>query len=350
MSTETVNYQPQVPRTPMGIGILGCGWIAQDAHLPAYLKFGMPVVGVFDIDAEVVQRVRSTFGVPIYRTAEEMLDDPAVEVVDVAARTEDRAPLVRQALRAGKHVLSQKPFANDVDEARDIVSLAAEVGRTVAVNQNGRWAPAWRIATLWQQAGAIGDVVSVAHSFETSFAWTQSRHFNDQAHFLVYDYCAHWFDITRCWLAGKHVVEVRAWDGRSVVQPPEAKTPWTMFAEVRCSDGTIATIQGSGALPTGVPPVHNFTLIGSNGSIRGTVLDRDRVALYTAEHSVRIDPNSSWFPDGFAGTMAELQSATQQGREPFNSGVHVLGSLALGEAAVRSVEQAGSPVHLHLDL
>jgi len=345
-----VDYDPQIPEQPLGIGILGCGWIARDAHLPGYAKYGLPVRGVFDIDPAAMADAQSRFGVPAYASADELLADPEVQVVDVAARTEDRFPLVQQALRAGKHVLSQKPFANDLDEAEAIVALAEDVGRIVAVNQNGRWAPAWRTATLWREQGRIGDVVTVSHAFETSFAWTRERHFNDQAHFVVYDYAAHWFDITRCWLAGKHVEQVRAWDSRGAAQPAEAKTPWNMFAEVRCSDGATATIQGTGSASPDVAPVHNFALVGTAGTIRGHVLDEDVVELHTAARSTRIVPRTTWFPDGFAGTMAELQNAIIDGREPFNSGRHVLASLAFGHAAVESAEDGGRPVRLDIDL
>jgi predicted dehydrogenase len=343
------DYSPAVPAEPLGIGILGCGWIAQSAHIPGYVKFGFPIAGVYDIDPAIAARAVADHGVRAYASAEELLADPAVEVVDVAARTEDRAPLVRQALEAGKHVLSQKPFANDVAEAQSIVDLAGSVGRTIAVNQNGRWAPSWRIATRWLADGVIGDLSSIAHEFETSFAWTEERHFNDQAHFALYDYCAHWFDITRCWLAGKRVVEVRAADMRAPVQPAGARTPWNMHAEIRCADGTLATIHGTGAARAEVPPRHLFSLVGAAGTIRGTVLDEESAELHTGTDSLYVRPKASWFPDGFAGTMAELQSALADKREPFNSGRHVLDSLRLSEAAVLSAE-SGEPVTLDLPL
>jgi predicted dehydrogenase len=342
-------YAPAPPAEPLGIGILGCGWIAQSAHIPGYVQYGLPIAGVYDIDPEIAARAVRDHGVRAYASAAELLADPAVDVVDVAARTEDRAPLVRQALEAGKHVLSQKPFANDVAEAESLVDLAASLGLTIAVNQNGRWAPSWRIATRWLQDGVVGELSSIAHEFETSFAWTAERHFNDQAHFALYDYCAHWFDITRCWLAGKHVVEVRASDMRAPAQTAAEKTPWNMHAEIRCADGTLATIHGTGAARVEVPPRHLFSLVGASGTIRGTVLDEESVELFTTTDTLSVRPKASWFPDGFAGTMAELQSALADKREPYNSGRHVLDSLRLSEAAVRSAE-SGKPVTLDLPL
>ncbi|MTD13369.1 hypothetical protein GIS00_05335 [Nakamurella sp. YIM 132087] len=350
MDTLDLDHRPLIPGHPLGIGMLGCGWIAQDAHLPGYRAWGLPVTGIYDIDPVARQRAADTFGVHVYADAEELLADPEVEVVDVPARTEDRAPLVRQALRAGKHVLSQKPFANSPAEAEELVALADDLGLRLAVNQNGRWAPSWRLASSWLAAGEIGEVSAIGHDFETSFAWTADRHFNDQAHFVLYDYCAHWLDITRCWLAGKRVVQVRAEDLRAPVQPGPARTPWTVLIGIRCEDGTLATIRGTGAARDDIPPVHRFTITGEGGSIRGQVLDREEVELLRPSGTVRATPAGSWFPDGFAGAMGELQSAILQHREPSNSGRHVLSSVRLGAAAVASAEQGGTPVDLDLEL
>ena len=110
---------------------------------------------------------------------------------------------MRRALEAGKHVLSQKPFALDVADARRLVDEAERRGLRLAVNQNGRWAPAWRIATLLVQQGAIGDVCAVTHLYEHDFGWTVGDWPDELEHFVIYDFSAHWIDISRCWLEAK---------------------------------------------------------------------------------------------------------------------------------------------------
>jgi len=269
-----------------------------------------------------------------------------VTVVDVGVRTEDRPPLVRAALEAGRHVLSQKPFAPTVAEGEALVALAADRGLKLAVNQNARWAPPFRLATLLQQSGALGEVTAVTHVFETSLAWSIERHFNEMAHFLLYDYAVHWFDISRCWLAGKELTEIRAREWRAPNQPPEAHTEWAIGVEISCADGTTAVIRGVGHAADEQPRRHPFWLHGTEGTVRGSVLGGDHAELQRGAVTLRPELEGNWYPDGFAGTMGELQCAIEEDREPFNAAAHNLLSLELTLAAVESAEQAGAPVAL----
>ena len=131
-----------------GIGIVGCGGVVRTGHLPGYRRYGQRVVGVYDVRPEATEGVREQFGVEtIFGELDELLSHPEIEIVDVATHPDVRPALVRQALAAGKHVLAQKPFAADLKTARELVEEAERLGLEVAVNQNGRWAPAWRAAT-----------------------------------------------------------------------------------------------------------------------------------------------------------------------------------------------------------
>ena len=79
----------------------------------------------------------------VYADVEQLLSS-GIEVVDVATRPAERVAIIEQAVAAGCHVLSQKPFATDLATARRLVALAEDQGVKLAVNQNGRWAPHWR--------------------------------------------------------------------------------------------------------------------------------------------------------------------------------------------------------------
>ena len=70
-----------------------------------------------------------------------LLRDPGIEVVDITTHPDVRVGLMRRALNAGKHVLSQKPFVEDLAVGQALVALAEAKGVKLAVNQNGRWAP-----------------------------------------------------------------------------------------------------------------------------------------------------------------------------------------------------------------
>lgn len=340
------DYRPQFPQGgKTGIGILGCGSIAQKAHLPAYEQYGLDVVGVWSRTAA------RTAGLPVrfesvrkvYDTAEELLADPDVNIVDLATPQEDRMKWLAAAVAAGKHVLAQKPLTMDVASLAPILAEARDRGLKIAVNQNGRWAPAWRLATLLIERGDIGDVVGVTHLHDKPLPPIAGTHFDDMPHMLVTDYLMHWIDITRCWLGGKEVRSVQANDSRVPGQPLGAKNPWSASVQISCTDGAHALMRVVGDVRTSKPSCP-FWIHGTEGTIRGSVLQgSDRLELERGATTTQYALDGQWFIDGFAGAMGELMCAIAEDREPYNSAAHNIASLQLMLASHESAD-TGSPV------
>jgi predicted dehydrogenase len=349
-----LDYKPSFPEEYRpGIGIVGCGGIVRSSHLPSYARYSQRVVGVYDVRPEATVGIRDEYGVEVFGSLAELLEHPEVEIVDVATHPDVRPALIREALAAGKHVLAQKPVAEDLATARELVEEAERAGLALAVNQNGRWAPAWRVATLLVEQGAIGDVVAVSHLYDHSFAFTLGTVFDGIEHLVLYDYSVHWFDITRCWLEGKTATAVRAREYRVPNQPPESRAAWGAWATIEYEDGTSAVIRGIGGAST-ARPSKPFWIHGSEGTIRGHVLGSgpvpgsELVELERDGATTRFDLDGTWNSQGFAGTLAELVSAIAEGREPYNSARHNLLSLELTLAACRSAEEDGRPVPIGL--
>ncbi len=348
MNVPDIDQSFRWPEKPLpGVGIIGCGGIVRSSHAPAYQKYGVPVLGVCDIVPENARRVADILGgTPrVFSSVAELLADPAISVIDIATHPHHRAPLVRQALAARKHVFVQKPFATTVDEAREFTALANQAGVRLAVNQNGRWAPPWRVAGDLVRSGAIGRVASVAHVFDVSFAWTIGTAFDDVPHWLIYDYAIHWIDISRCWLSleGAMTVQARSW--RLPWQPVESKTPWGLDLTV-LQDGTpVIKILSPGARQGGEG--HPFFIQGSEGTLRGSILSQaDFVELDNFAARIRYPLKGRWFPDAFAGAMAEFLCAIAGNREPSHSARDNLLSLRLVLAACESASHGGQPVSI----
>ncbi len=343
------DYRPRFPDGPRpGVAILGAGAIAQSAHLPAYARYGVDVVGVWSRTAATTDGIRDRFpGVRrVYATADELLADPEVAIVDIATGPQDRLRWIAAALDAGKHVLAQKPLTLDLDGLEPVLAEADRRGLRVAVNQNGRWAPPWRLATLLVQDGAIGDVVGVTHLHDKPLPPIAGTPFDDVPHMLVVDYLLHWLDITRCWLAGKRAGSVQARDSRVPGQPATARNPWTATVHVGCTDGATALLRVVGDVRTrqGSCP---FWVHGTEGTVRGSVLlGSDRLTLERGDTATTYALEGQWFVDGFAGAMGELMCAVAEGREPENSAAHTVASLRLVLGARDSAEAAGAVVDL----
>ena len=256
------------------MGIVGCGGIVKLAHLPAYTAYGVDVVGVFDADPEATDGIQTQFPVvgKVFASVDELLADPRIDVVDIATHPGVRRGLIEQAIDAGRHVLSQKPFAVDLAAARALVEHADRSGVRLAVNQNGRWAPPWRIATLLIEQGKVGEVCAVTHLFEHDFDWTIGTPYDEIEHFVLYDFAVHWIDITRCWLADKAVATVSAREYRTPSQAPGQKAPWGALVVVDCTDGTSAVIRSVGVATR--RPGNPFWVHGTEGTIRGAFASR----------------------------------------------------------------------------
>jgi predicted dehydrogenase len=334
-----VDHRPSFPDGYRpGIGIVGCGGVVRLGHLPAYSKYGCRVVGVHDQAEDAARAV----GLPVFGTFDELLASREVEIVDIATPPEGRATLIRRALAAGKHVLSQKPLAGDVDEARALADEADRLGLRLAVNQNARWAPSWRVATVLVEQGAAGDVFSVTHLLEKRFDFVlESPRLDALPHFLLYDYLVHWIDVSRCWLDAP--VAVRAVERRTRDQPAESSAPWGGLVEIDGGDGATAVIRSTGGSSS--PPRCLFWIHGTEGTVRGAILHgADFVELDRGGELTRIPLEGEWWPDGFAGAMAELISAIADDREPSNSARDNLLTLELTLGACRSAEQDGRTV------
>ena len=348
-AARALDYRPTFPPgySP-GVGIVGCGGIAKTWHLPAYGKYGVDVVGVYDLAPGATTGVQEQFPFVqrVFSSLDELLADPRIAVVDIATGPDVRVDLIRRAVEAGKHVLAQKPLAFDLRAAREIVEEAERRGIRVAVNQNGRWSPPWRIATLLIDGGAIGGVLAVTHVLDRPLPPLVGTHFDELEHFTIFDYCLHWIDICRCWLDGKSVAAVRALEYRPPNQPRDTKAAWGAWIDIHYDDGASGMIRCVGEAQT-TRPSCPFWVHGTDGTIRGSVLlGSDFVELERDGVTSRFTLEGAWYPDGFGGTLGELISAIAEDREPFNSARHNLLSLQMTLAACRSAEEGARPVSL----
>ena len=198
-----VDYRPRDPQKyNPPIALVGCGGITE-YHLSAYQTAGYDVVALCDLRRDLAEdRAREFFPqADIYTDYQDVLRRDDVEVVDIATHPPERPSIVRDALMARKHVLSQKPFVLDLDEGEKLVDLAHTQNVKLAVNQNGRWAPHFSYARAAVAAGLLGDVAGVHLSVHWDHTWTAGTEFEKVKHLILYDFAVHWFDMVNCLVA-----------------------------------------------------------------------------------------------------------------------------------------------------
>lgn len=126
---------------PIRLALAGCGAIAQLAHLPALARMrGLGVVALCDNDVAKARALADRFDVPnVFGDLEELLDAEACDAVIVATPNHLHEPHVLSALRAGVHVLCERPLALTARGVERVLAAAQKTGRRVVVGNNHRF-------------------------------------------------------------------------------------------------------------------------------------------------------------------------------------------------------------------
>lgn len=340
INAPEIDYLPRKPKfyRPK-IGLIGTGGIS-DFHLKNYKAFGLEVVAIANRTLSKAAQRRDQYfpDAEIYDDYRKVLERDDVEVVDITLHPADRLPIVKEALLAKKHVLSQKPFILDLEEGRELVRLAKENNVKIAVNQNGRWAPHFSYMRAAIERGLIGRPLSVDFSLQWDQTWiTGNPAFEDIHHMVLFDFAIHWFDITACFMQDQQASTVYA----SAVKYNEQKyVPPALAACIINYDEAQVRMAFNAHASLGEEDV--TTIVGTKGTLRSRgpgLNDQPTIELYTEEGEVKVPLEGSWFESGFKGTMGELLCAIEENREPVNSAENNLKSLELCFAALESANQ-----------
>lgn len=124
--------------TPVRASIIGYGYAGRTFHAPLLQATpGIDLVAVVSTQTETVRQALPQVDVIADPSTLFARDD--IDLVVIATPNDTHAPLAAQALRAGMHVVVDKPFALDLAQARELISLAEVTGRLLSVFQNRRW-------------------------------------------------------------------------------------------------------------------------------------------------------------------------------------------------------------------
>jgi predicted dehydrogenase len=195
--------------------IVGLGFVGR-AHLDALRRLGISVQGVLGSTPERSRAASESLGLPrAYSTLEELAADASVQVVHLCTPNNLHFQEASQLLRAGKHVLCEKPLALDSRESAALVSLLKETGLVGGVAYNLRYYPLCQEARALIRKGAIGQV-KLAHGsflqdwllFPTDWNWRLEAKLGGELR-AVSDIGTHWLDLVT-WLTGSKVSELCA--------------------------------------------------------------------------------------------------------------------------------------------
>ncbi len=143
----------------VSVGLVGFGLAGRQFHCPLVLAAGMQVRGVVTRQAELV---RQTLGeVPVHAEIDSLLADAAIDLVVIATPNHLHAPQALAALKAGKHVVIDKPFALNLHEVDELLRTAQAQHRCLAVFHNRRWDSDFLTLRKVLDTGRLGDIYRV---------------------------------------------------------------------------------------------------------------------------------------------------------------------------------------------
>lgn len=334
---------------------MGAGFIVNDCHLVAYRKVGFNPVAIASRGLERARAVAGRHGIArVYEQPEQLLDDRAIEVLDLAVPPNAQVPLIKAACarRTLKGILAQKPLGVSYAEALEAVAACEAAGIVLAVNQNMRYDPSVRAARALLESGQLGEAVlatidmrGIPHwmPWQQSLGWVTLRIMS-----------IHHLDAFRFWFSDQAGEPERLYC--SVRPDPRTRFPhedgiatyvleyanglrcvglddtWTGPAREGCPGDLriLWRIEGLEGLA-----------MGDLGWCKEPYTTPSTLRWARKGDSAFREPrwSESWFPDAFAGTMAQLLVALETGAEPEIGGRDNLRTMALVEAAYRSAAE-----------
>ena len=142
-------------------GVVGCGSASIPVCEAMFSSALTDLWAVYDVNKQLANDLSERFYVQTMDTFEQLLANPRIDVVYIAVPHYLLAPLARQALATGKHVLAEKPLAISLEDIDRLIELASERHLALGVFYEMRYAPAHAFARTLIQSGAIGNIIGI---------------------------------------------------------------------------------------------------------------------------------------------------------------------------------------------
>jgi predicted dehydrogenase len=349
MSISELSFSPPAPhKKDFRIGILGSGFIVNDCHLVSYRRIGLNPVAIASRNRDHAAQVAGRHSIPrVCENYAEILDDPSIEVLDIAVPPQYQLELIRAACARGtvKGILAQKPLALNYADAVEAVRSCEQAGIVLSVNQNMRYDPSVFAVSSLLRDGFLGAPVFATIDMRAVLHWQAWQGDTGSATLRIMS--IHHLDCLRSWFGDPERVFC------STRPDPRTKFPHT--------DGICTTILEyenglrcvviddvwAGPVKEGSPGETRieWRIEGLDGVAIGeigwckdpfTTPSTMRYARKGDESFRHFAPAASWFPDAFGGTMSQLLIALETGQPPAITARDNLKSIALVEAAALS--------------
>lgn len=322
-------------RDAIRFGLIGCGVVAAD-HLEALASVdGVQLVGVASTSEASARAVGERTAVPWTTDYEDLLGRTDVDAVAITTPSGLHADMAIAAMRAGKHVLVEKPVAVTLEDADAVIAEASRLGRMVSVVSQRRFEPAVETLVAVAHGGALGELV---------FLSARSLNYRDQAYYdraawrgtlaldggVLKNQAIHEIDLL-CWLGGP----VRSVTAHVATLGHEMEAEDTATVSLQFENGALGEISATTCAFPGFEP--EVAVFGSQGHAR-IVGDQPVIWNVPSMPAPTIPPSRE---SGHAAHYRDFVHALETNRAPKVSASDARAALAVVEAAYESSRSGG---------
>lgn len=313
------------------IGLIGAGRIAREAHIPAWSAYTdeADIEIVADIDGNKAEQMANEFNIPNWTAGiENVLQDPGLDAVDICLP----APLHRQvivaALEQGKHVLTEKPFVQNVPDALEALRAQQASGKVLMIAQNWIYSSGVREAESLIKEGVIGDIIMFHSRYEsplylgltTEVAMRERLRYTGGGFTMAAG--VHALNLGLYFVG--NVKEVTAYTGPTSFRG----NTWmdrSAAVAVKFESGAIGSFSFTGESRKVGPRVMEVSIHGTHGNIELDV-EKGQVQWSNGNHSRILKPELSL---GFKEEVGHFIKCIKEGLEPITSGRNQVATVQL---------------------
>ncbi|MGD2070522.1 MAG: Gfo/Idh/MocA family oxidoreductase [Gemmatimonadota bacterium] len=223
------------------IAVVGLGNAGHTLHLPALAGIAeATVVGACDLSAEMRERARTSWNVPVFEDFDAMLEQASPDVVIVATPPDTHLDYGLRALEAGAHLICEKPFVSSVREADRLIAAAEEADRRIALNHEFREMPIFRAVRDAVDSGETGRLAFVqVWQLMDLPPWKEPGWRGRMLQRTLYEAGVHLVDYLMA-LFGEKPRAVQAWTSTCGVR--EGETDAVALVTLEFSEGRLANV------------------------------------------------------------------------------------------------------------
>ncbi len=327
------------------IGVIGagsfCRWHLDGINNSEHSE----AVVVCDLDIEKAKLRAKQYGVAEYCSDyKEILAREDIDAVTLPLPDQEHCKIACDALRAGKHVLCEKPMALDLDECKEMVRVARETGKQLMVGQIGRYTPAFIKAKELLESGAIGDLFFIESEYAHDYSRIPGSTYGDntipwrktaEREPILGGGC-HAIDLIRM-IAGDPVEVFAYANNKSLVDWPIHDT---CVGIMKFDNGVIGKVFNSHGCK------REYTMRSLLYGTKGTIIfdnTHDTITLYkedmiegmdtrTLAVTIPVELNNH----NFAAEVEDFSSAILEGRSVVTDGVSGAKTVSVGTAIIKS--------------